>query len=111
MSEPKCFYKIRQKLQILHEAYATPFNIRRMAKKYGVTPKTIRNWSETKDSLEKAHNKSKYTIHPGPSVKGESHIPIVLSELREAEHLCLPISYTNISRIYHPTTTSNFLSK
>jgi hypothetical protein len=72
MSEHKCFDKNHHQLQIVHGPYASAFNIIKTAKKYGITPKTIRSWSGTRGSLEKPHGKPKYIINLGSSINGKS---------------------------------------
>jgi hypothetical protein len=79
MSSPKHFYKLHQKLIIIHEAYLVPLNIKNTARKYGVTPKTIQNWHADKEKIEKAADKSNVSLHSGPAIKGINHVSLVLT--------------------------------
>jgi hypothetical protein len=96
MSSPKHFYKPHQKLIIIHEAYSVPLNIKNTARKYGVTPKTIRNWHVDKEKIEKAADKSNVSLHSGPAIKGINHVSLVLTMVQQAIGIGHSISYNDI---------------
>jgi len=65
---PKLYLTVKEKLEILAEAYSVPRNLKPTARKYNVLPSSIRKWKKKEEVLqETCVNRSRVkTVNSGP---------------------------------------------
>lgn len=61
------FITLREKRNIVHEAYSTPLNVSRIARKYNVQPTQIKRWSKIIEvpNFNAETRLTKKTVHGG----------------------------------------------
>jgi hypothetical protein len=90
------YFKVKDKINIVKEAYSCPFNIRPTARKYNIQPKQIRNWKKGVNNYielrgKVSYRKAKhYTLHKGRTPLDVKHFPSLkhyYTELRKKHRI------------------------